>query len=100
MEKLLLVIKADTNDADYIMSIKEITTDVLEKLKPIFKAIKDKDGDWPHGQSSDSTVRETYEDILTENQIENFNSYCPYSNGVHTIESIRVLTVVDEKTYL
>ena len=39
--KLLLIIEADTNDADYVTEMTEVTPETLEPLLPIFTAIKD-----------------------------------------------------------
>lgn len=108
--KLLLIIEADTNDADYVTEMTEVTPETLEPLLPIFTAIKDmtvkhqtdrNHYNWPNSECASDTVESVYEDILTEEQIELFNEYTPYGEyGIHTIKSIKVLVVESETDYL
>ena len=129
MAKYKLIIEADTNDADYVSTINEITKDDLEKLYPVFDAIKnfkpyngksvDKDcqfdherthnHNWPYGDEEyipridlgEKTVEEIYADVLTPDQIELFTDLCPFGEyGIHTITSIKVLEYIQEKEYL
>lgn len=99
--KQVLIIKADTNDADYVHRITEVTPETIEELIPVIEAVKAKDGQWPRGEYADGDPEEIYEGILTPEQIDNFGGFCPYGeHGIHTIASIKVLTVVEEKRYL
>jgi hypothetical protein len=108
--KLLLVIEADTNDADYVTEMTEVTPETLEPLLPIFAAIKamtvkhqaDRNHhNWPNSEYANDTVESVYEGILTEEQIEFFNDYAPQGEyGIHTIKLIKVLNVESETAYL
>jgi hypothetical protein len=105
--KKYIIIKADTNDADYVQK-KSLITDkqIEEEVLPIVKAIKDfnkmhqrgsGEYNWPNSEYRNETVEETYKDILTEEQIGIFDNYVPRGEyGIHTIESIEILTVVEE----
>lgn len=117
--KLLLIIKADTNDADYVFTHNVITPEKLEELKPIFAAIaafkpyKTKiegasrewshDHNWPNGDCyrddlGEKTPVEIYAGTLTQDQVEEFED-CYVPCGIHDIVSIKVLEVANETTY-
>lgn len=105
MAKLLLYIKADTNDADYITSLTEVTIEQLEALRPVFEALKGYNergvkGDhenWPRSNWSDSCVEDLYEGILTQEQITMFDELCPSGeDGFHYIAEIRLFTVTED----
>lgn len=103
--KKYILIKADTNDADYVMEKHEITDEQLKELEPIFKAIKECkiSHNWATGEYCDKedTPENVYKGILTEEQILLFEEYTPYGEyGIHTIESIDVLTVTEERNIL
>lgn len=114
MTKLLLNVKADTNDADYIENTKEITQKTLEFLDPLFKAIavvserKKHDWNntynWPTSEYRDeNTVEGVYEEFkdVTPTMLKVFDQYVPYGEyGVHTIEHIHVLEVVRDEFLL
>lgn len=124
MNKLYLNITADTNDADYVSNMTEITADKLAELMPLIKAIKNfktyktksKDGsyershshNWPTGDClrqdlGEKSPEEYYgeqgisEDLIMELS-ENFLPHGEY--GIHTIKSIEVLHIAKrEKLY-
>lgn len=102
--KKYLIIKADTNDADYVQEKNLVSDSQLKKLEPIIKAIKacKEHHNWPNHDGSDKTIEETYEGILTEEQIEFMQEFVPSGGdyGVHSIESIELLEVSKEKTLL
>jgi hypothetical protein len=126
LSKFKLIIKADTNDANYIQSVQDITQEELNALLPIFEAIKNfkpyitkgtgqselewtHDHNWPgDGEYCPRTdlgekyPAEIYAGILTEDQVELFNEYRPYGGecDVHSIVKITVLEYIDEKEYL
>ncbi len=97
--KKYIIIKADTNDADYITEKREISDEKIELMKPIIKAIKEcKAGhNWPRYNGTDEEVEELYENILTNEQIDLFDNYRPHGEwGIHSIESIEILEVINE----
>lgn len=120
MTEKYLYITADSNDGDYVSQINKIDEDDLKSLLPLFEAIKNfkpysakgftHRHNWPHGDGEyipredlgEKPLYELYEGVLTSEQIDFFNEdYCPYGeNGVHTIKDIRVLTVIEDKSYL
>lgn len=100
--KTLVIIKADTNDADYIHSIRKNLTKkeigILEKAAPIIKA---NGGEWPNSEYADSTPLELYDGQLTEEEIDYINDICPYGEyGIHSIESITIYQVESETRLL
>src|SRR4051812_47930893 len=93
-----LVIKADTNDGDYITQASKLTRSELEALKPILEVIKAHHGRWETGDIGDTS--ELYKPELTSEQIEWFDNLVPFGEfGVHTIESA-VVYPLPEKTIL
>ncbi len=116
-----LLITGDTNDADCVTSISDVTKEQLEQLEPVFAAIKafkpykgKCDGmefthshNWPSGEFypredlGEKFPKEIYEGILTPGQIEMFDDLCPHDcGGIHSIVGIQVLEVVKEEVYL
>lgn len=101
--KKFLVVKADFNDADYITEINEISDTDIKKIMPIIEAIN-KIGDrhnWANDINTDiSDLKELFPDVPRK-IIDKFEEYVPYNSesgyGPHSIESIRILTVEDDK---
>lgn len=94
MEKYL-VIKADTNDGDYITRITKVEDTFLEKYKELIKGIKNCKfaHNWPSSEYEDDTVETLYSEFDLD-LVENFAYYVPHGEyGVHTIESIKILNV-------
>ena len=123
IKKKFLFVEADTNDADYISSLTEISQENLEKIMPLIKAIKnfkpykgksdsgtkwEHDNNWPHGTYSpredlgEKCVEEIYQGVVDADTIQLFQEeYVPYGeHGVHTIKSIKVYEVSDVKELL
>lgn len=105
--KYIVIVKADTNDADYVENSCEILKEDIEDLYLIAKAIENCKGrhNWETDDHSyECTPEKLYVDtgILTEEQVDWFNEYfTPYSEyGIHTIESITLLEVVKETQLL
>lgn len=98
--KKYIIIKADTNDGDYVTKKSEISDKLIEELKPIIAIINEQHGDWStrwEVDDEDELAENVYKNVLTEDQIELFNDYVPNSElGVHTIESIEILEVANE----
>ncbi len=100
MKKYEICIKVDTNDADYNIAITKITQEVLDKIKPLVKAIKKKTEEhskelghfcnYPFGEYADDDPQRMYPDI-DEEVFELFQDHCPYSeHGFHTIKMVVV----------
>jgi|WetSurMetagenome_2_1015567.scaffolds.fasta_scaffold1651653_1 hypothetical protein len=118
--KHILIIKADTNDADYVHTIQEITLDGVKTIAPIAEAIKNFQpyksnlsgldwthrSNWPVGDClrddlGEKSPAEIYAGVLNEDQIELFMDLIPYGeHGIHTIKSIKILAVENETVLL
>jgi len=98
----LLCIKVDYNDADYAECITEVKAETLAKLSPVFVALKAHRGRWPAGERKDATDNPAMlYPILTEEQIEDFEEYCPRCEyGFHTIESVVTYQVAGKCRYI
>jgi len=109
--KKYIIIKADTNDADYVTSKNEITDETLEIILPVIKAIEAYDNDksikyqkynwWKldYRYEDKPTPKELYVDTgkCSQEAFDYFNELTPYfEHGIHTIESIELLEVVNE----
>ena len=122
--KLVLSIKADTNDADYVTQQTVVTPEQLAELQPVFEAIakfkpyktKTEDGqmDWTHNHNwpmgdgnymprtdlGEKEPKEIYAKKLTPEQVEMFSDLCPFGEyGIHTIAEIKVMEVGEETVY-
>ena len=89
------MVKADTNDADYVRSIEPISDEDLEEIKPVIEAIKNckENYNWPAHESSHRCPEEVYPNISAD-LIDKFNWYVPGGeNGVHSIETIAIVNV-------
>ena len=110
--KLELTVTVDTNDADYLVKVSQITQDELNKILPLINAIKkfkpyttkttgNYKLDWSHTHNyhigehvrddlGEKSVAELYPQF-SEAIHELFQEFCPYGeNGFHTVESITV----------
>ena len=94
-----LCVTADTNDADYITRIEDITEEELEELMPLFDAINKFDAvnnqfkhSWPRSEyTRDESPEKNYPDIPKETIALFEECFCPYGEyGIHTIEEILV----------
>lgn len=120
MSKKYLIIEADINDGDIINSRHEISDEQIELIKPVIQAIKDFDDDksikyqkynwWNHGHRNSSTPEQymspqkRYVDKgkCSQEAFDYFNDLTPSldNEDIHTIDSIRVLTVIKEERLL
>jgi len=109
----ILIITADTNDADYVNRIIDSDHDrcfYLEesniiRLKRIAEVVNDsiRHHNWCTGEyvTEIDTPKNMYKDILTQGDIDFFTAYTPYAeHGIHTITSIQLLTISDEEEIL
>lgn len=91
-----IVITGDTNDADYVTRIEDITPEQIERFKPLIAAIKKKKGHpWPVSEYADGSPEELYPKFAGEYDEENgcptgliseFMEFVPWD--IHSIESI------------
>ena len=107
--KKFILIKADTNDADYITSKNEITDDQIELIKPVIQAIKDfkpystktirwsdwtHDNNYPNGECCRKDLGEKSAEELYGHLkgFELFNDLIPGDEyGINTIEEIVII---------
>ncbi|HEX8586148.1 MAG TPA: hypothetical protein VF680_17280 [Allosphingosinicella sp.] len=94
-----IIVQADTNDGDYINKKTQITEDDIIKVKDILSKLNigSYDLSWGRGdiQDEDNDPHILYPQ-LSEEEIEFLENYIPYGEyGIHTIESIEILTVVE-----
>ena len=109
VHKQIVIVKGDTNDADYITEETELKGWALEQLpllKKIAKAITARDKEmedtsqynWGNSEYSNANPEKIYKGILTEEDIGIFNgTFCPWGEqGIHTVESIRIITITKD----
>lgn len=113
--KKYIIVKADTNDADYITNKSlindenlKIVTDIINKVErqtirywdvnsKDWKEIKAKTISWETGEMQSEPLTVQHPE-LTEEEIEFMDeNYIPNGEyGIHTIESIEILEVANE----
>lgn len=102
--KNLLIVTADTNDADYVSEISEVKSDALDRIIVILDKIN-KAGKfewngfpWGKGEYADTGFQKEYADILSEEEMEYFNGFTPYGeHGIHTISRIDLYRNIGDK---
>ena len=94
--KLFILIKADYNDGDYTWRKSPITVEQIEEIKPMIKALEERDGDYGTRDcaSSEENAYEVYKEIPGFDLFDEFVPYAEY--GIHTIESIEIIQVIDK----
>lgn len=96
--KRLMIIEADTNDADYAYSIQYVSPEEEQFIREITSRIESNGSSWTWENGEIGDPRETYKDILTEEEIEAFGDYLPHGEyGIHSINSIRFLDVIKDE---
>lgn len=109
--KKYIIVKADSNDADYVTDYTEITDEQIEEIRPVIEAIKNAPKDkygWGHNwETGEVEGNQTPENlyiktgILTKEQVRLFDEFVPLGDpnypGVHTIERV---IIVEEKEIL
>lgn len=101
MTKYILV-RADTNDADYIEELNSISDAHESRLIDILSKIKKDDGEisWRTGDMASEDLMEQHPE-LTEGEIDLLDQYTPHGEyGVHTIDSIEIYEVINVRTLL
>lgn len=113
--KKYIIIKADTNDADYITSKNEITEEQIILIKPVIEQLQIRKNkleedrlknwnEWRHnwetseyGRLGTPTKMYVETGLLTQDQVDLFEEFTPYGeDGIHTIESVEILEVSEE----
>ena len=101
----LVIVKADTNDADYAEQSTFINVsdsddlEALELVRKVSKVLGETKGkfeyNWPRNEYSESDLYEQYSDYLTEDEIDGFSyGFVPNSeNGVNSICNIKIVEV-------
>jgi len=100
--KQILIVQADTNDGDYIHNISEVDEETLPVIRKAAKAIKNasKRHNWGTSEYVDSNEHPSvlYKDILSQEELEIFGDFVPSGEyGIHTINSIQLLTIEKEE---
>lgn len=101
MKQYLIIIKADTNDGDYVYRMVEVDAPIYdreyrERLVRIGKALSETRGTWGKGDQMDdgNDPFEVYKDTLSEEDIEWFNERTPSGEyGIHTVEAVTVYDI-------
>jgi len=99
MDKIV-VIKGDYNDADYVTEISYIRDEKTEELMSRFIEgllcfVSPSYYNWFGSDytSENTEVRKAWLEIFTEEELDTIAGYCPYhENGVHSIESVAIIT--------
>ena len=107
MMKKVVIIEADTNDADYTSQETIINSEQEALIRRVVGVILEhfpsgKWGhNWPTGEYENTTPDELYCGVLSMNDIEEFDEYVPYGEyGVHTIKSVRIVVIAKEEELL
>jgi hypothetical protein len=98
-KKYTISITVDTNDADYLTEVSEISEEELALILPLIKVIAQRDKNVQIRNYSTSEYesgpsgREIYN--CDKEVFEAFESLCPYGEyGFHTIEEIKIAPLV------
>lgn len=97
-----LLVKADSNDGDYLYELSVISEEELIEFKNLFSKLqKNIYGRINWGRydllEPSNDPRIIYKDILTEDDIEFIEDYIPSGEyGIHTIESVKVIEIIEE----
>lgn len=116
--KKYIYIQADTNDANYVTTLKEISDEDLELILPVINAIKKFEPYKTHVRIVERTHRHNFpygeclrEDLGEKNTFKLYGhlegyylfmeEFVPCDDyGIHTINEIRILNVESEETLL
>jgi hypothetical protein len=119
--KKILVVQGDTNDADYITNEEDVTKNLDVQMSKIYDldegngetllqfitrvaaAIKAKGRhNWPTSEYARENLADVYAGILSQQDMDIFSEcFCPHGeHGIHTINSIRLITVSEDKEFL
>lgn len=107
--KKVVIVKADTNDADYITEEHLLDgendptgeyEDLIRKVAGVIKTYTQEhkwQHNWPTSEYADGSLQELYAGQLTDDEIAEFQEYVPHGeHGVHTIKSIRIIVISED----
>ena len=94
-KKFRIIIKADSNDADYITGDNSINERELEVVKRVSSKLITNGHNWVTSEySSEENPFILYKDVLSKEDIEIFDDLVPYGEfGIHTILKIEVFPI-------
>ena len=94
-KKFRIIIKADSNDADYITGDNSINERELEVVKRVSSKLITNGHNWVTSEySSEENPFKLYKDVLSKEDIEIFDDLVPYGEfGIHTILKIEVFPI-------
>lgn len=97
--KKYLIVTADTNDGDYVTDKSEITEEQILIIQNVCKVLK-KDPSWGTMDMEDrrnSPERFVKSGKLTQEEVDTMHEFCPSGEyGIHTIESVEIIEVINE----
>jgi hypothetical protein len=106
MANLKIMIEGDTNDADYISEINDITKEQLNSIMPIIEAVKNCTNrhNWA-SEYANYTIEDLYPQFFINGdespEMETFYEFLPHGEyGIHSIDKIVVLEIVKETRLL
>ena len=117
MANLKILIKGDTNDADYVTSVNDIDQETLDSILPVVEAIKNckANYNWESEHFRSPKLEDLYPQFIESwkefsdgekypvftDGFEWFRELCPYGEmGIHSIESVTVYHIVKEEKLL
>lgn len=98
--KKYIIITADTNDADYVTEVNEITDEQIKDIKPVIEAIKNAPN--RHNYETQELVCDNGASKLYRHLdgFKVFNEFVPYGDdnypGIHTIKSIQIVQQLEK----
>lgn len=97
--KLEVFVEADYNDGDYVSQTSTIEEADLPRLRNIVAVIKKNKGYWNNQQDlgmDGPPISKKYAGKLSPEDIEWFDALTPMAEyGIHTIETVQIITVVE-----
>lgn len=110
MKNYILIIRADTNDGDYITDYQIADQEKLDLIIKIAKQLMNAKRNSAHGEDSFSwptseyarfTPLELYGDEINVDYLDLIDWMVPFGEfGVHTVESIRYFELASEETLI
>ena len=85
MPEFLIVVKVDTNDADYAINTEEASREQVTKLAAVLDVVKREhhDHNWPRREDDDEETPESlYKEkgLLTQEEIDLIDEYIPHTD--------------------
>jgi hypothetical protein len=104
-KQYLVIVKADTNDGDYISDTKEYGEaeylEIKERLARILPIVKKQGGKWEKSEMGNSASEYVRKRLLTEEDADWFDDFTPNGEyGIHTVESVTVYEIVGKQELL